>query len=229
MEVKKNPKANLESYRGTFMLLGLVFALVVAIVIFSISKPNVKVDVFDTQMGTIMEEEEMQVTRQDVEVTPPPQTEQTESDVIDVVDDDVKIKNNFNFDTETSDDDAVVFDDLGTDVGVSFDQEDEPVVWAEQMPEFPGGIVALKQFIAENVDYPTEAQENEIEGTVYLRFVVTKSGKVGEVQLVRGVDQLLDNAAMAVVKKLPDFKPGMQGGRTVPVWYSVPIVFQLTH
>jgi protein TonB len=62
---------------------------------------------------------------------------------------------------------------------------------------------------------------------VYLKFVVSAKGKVEQVQVTRGVDKLLDDEAVRVVKLLPDFKPGMQGGRAVAVWYSVPIVFKL--
>jgi protein TonB len=98
------------------------------------------------------------------------------------------------------------------------------------MPEFiAGGEAGLRQFIAEHIEYPELAQENDIQGTVYIRFVVTKTGTIGDVQVVRGVDPLLDEEAVRVVKSLPKFKPGMQGGRPVPVWFSVPIVFQLNN
>lgn len=229
METKKNPKADLEKLRGTFMLIGLVVALIVSYQVFNISKANVKIDTLESNTGSAVEEEQVEITRQDLTPPPPPPPEQQVSDVLEVVDNSVNLQDNFNFDSDIGDDDAIDFTDVdfsGDDEGTV---EEEPVVWAEQMPEFPGGIAALKRYIAENVEYPVEAQESEIEGTVYMRFVVSRSGKVGKVQVTRGVDPLLDDAAVEVVKKLPNFKPGMQGGRTVPVWYSVPIVFQLAH
>ncbi|MBN2892771.1 MAG: energy transducer TonB [Bacteroidales bacterium] len=228
MEVKKNPKVNLENYRGTFILTGLIVALIVVSIIFGLSKANVRIDDLQGNVQSKVEEEQVSVTRQDVTPPPPPPEQQQISEVIEIVKDDVKITDDFNFDTEADDDLMVDFTDIEFDDSEG-DVEEEPLVWAEQMPEFPGGEAALRQFIGENVVYPELAAENDIQGTVYIRFVVTKSGKVGEVQVTRGVDPLLDDEAVRVVKKLPNFKPGSQGGRAVPVWFSVPIVFQLNN
>jgi len=106
-------------------------------------------------------------------------------------------------------------------------EEEVAFTFVEEMPIFPGGETELRRLIGEYVDYPERAKENGIQGTVYLRFVVTATGTIGDVQLMRGVDPLLDAAAMAAVKKLPAFRPGRQGGVAVPVWYSVPVTFQL--
>ncbi|MBN2892304.1 MAG: energy transducer TonB [Bacteroidales bacterium] len=107
--------------------------------------------------------------------------------------------------------------------------EEEPVIWAEIMPEFPGGNNALRQYIAENIVYPELARENDIQGTVYVRFVITQTGNIGEVQIVRAVDPLLDNEAVRVVKELPDFKPASSKGKPVAIWYNVPIVFKIVY
>lgn len=104
---------------------------------------------------------------------------------------------------------------------------DDALVWAEKMPEFPGGIDSLKKFIVTNVKYPQEAIEKNIQGTVYLRFIIAKTGKVDNVQVTRGIDPFLDNEAIRVIKMLPDFEPGIQNQKPVAVWYSVPLVFQL--
>ena len=99
--------------------------------------------------------------------------------------------------------------------------------YVERMPEFAGGVNSLRAYIAKNIKYPEIARENEIQGTVYVRFVVKKNGEIGEVQIVKGVDPLLDNEAIRVIKSLPKFKPGMQDGIRVEVWYSIPIKFVL--
>ncbi len=104
---------------------------------------------------------------------------------------------------------------------------DEVLLISEQMPEFPGGEVALRKFIAENLQYPKITQECDISGKVYVRFVVTKIGEVANIQIVRGVDELLDMEAIRVISTLPNFKPGMQNGKPVNVWYTVPVDFQL--
>ncbi len=106
---------------------------------------------------------------------------------------------------------------------------DEDVVFlvTEKNPEFPGGLLALRRYIYDHLMYPAVARENDIQSTVYLRFVVMWDGKIGKIELQRGVDPLLDNEAIRVIKSLPRFKPGRQGGRPVSVWVSLPIVFRL--
>ncbi|WP_319502760.1 energy transducer TonB [uncultured Draconibacterium sp.] len=97
----------------------------------------------------------------------------------------------------------------------------------EDMPEFPGGDEALKKYIANALTYPEIAQKKEIEGKVYVSFVVEKDGSVGDAKIERGVDPSLDKEALRVVKALPMWKPGKQRGEPVRVQYTVPINFAL--
>jgi protein TonB len=105
--------------------------------------------------------------------------------------------------------------------------EPEPFFVVEEMPEYPGGNNALLQFIAKNLIYPTEALDNNVSGKVILKFVVTKDGSVGRIEVLKSVDPLLDQEAIRVVTILPKFKPGKQNGTPVPVWFMVPVSFQL--
>ena len=95
------------------------------------------------------------------------------------------------------------------------------------MPEFPGGDAALLKYIAETTVYPKEAKEKGIQGKVLARFMVKKDGSVSDVSVVQGVNSALDNEAIRVVKTLPSFTPGKLNGKTVPVWYMIPITFSL--
>ena len=97
----------------------------------------------------------------------------------------------------------------------------------EQMPQFPGGEGELLKYISSHIKYPTMAAENNIQGRVVVKFVVQKSGKVGEVVVLRGKDPDLDKEAVRVVKTLPDFIPGKMNGQAVSVWYTLPINFKL--
>jgi protein TonB len=106
--------------------------------------------------------------------------------------------------------------------------EPEIFVSVQEMPEFPGGQTALLQFIAKNLVYPDEAIENNIEGRIFIKFVVTPAGSVGKIELMKGVDPLLDKEAIRVIGTLPKFKPGKQNGEPVSVWYSVPVLFRIT-
>jgi protein TonB len=107
------------------------------------------------------------------------------------------------------------------------EQEPAPFTVVEEMPEPPGGLSGLLQFIADNTRYPAVPQENNIQGTVTVKFCVTSKGGIDQVSIIRGVDPELDAEAIRVVKILPAFRPGKQGGIPVPVWFTVPIKFQI--
>jgi TonB family protein len=97
----------------------------------------------------------------------------------------------------------------------------------EEMPQYPGGNEALKQFLADNIKYPTEAQKSGIQGRVYVTFIISKTGKVTNVKILRGVDEALDKEALRIINAMPNWEPGKQREKTVPVEYTIPINFDL--
>jgi TonB family protein len=97
----------------------------------------------------------------------------------------------------------------------------------EKMPEFPGGEKQLLNFISENLYYPIDAQKQGTQGKVIIRFVVEKTGEIAKVEVIRSVSAELDKEAIRVVKKLPQWKPGMLDGELVSVYYTLPILFRL--
>lgn len=105
--------------------------------------------------------------------------------------------------------------------------EEKPLNSVEEMPQFPGGEDELIRFIGDNLRYPAVAQEMGIEGRVTVRFVVSKNGEVGSVEIIRPLDPSCDKEAARVVKMMPKWIPGRQNGRSVPVYYTIPIVFRL--
>ena len=106
-------------------------------------------------------------------------------------------------------------------------EQEEVFFIVEEMPEFPGGDLELRKFIASSIKYPVVAQENGIQGKVYVSFVVKKDGSIGRARVVRGVDPSLDTEALRVVRALPKWIPGRQRGKQVAVSYTVPINFVL--
>lgn len=106
-------------------------------------------------------------------------------------------------------------------------QEEEIYTVVEKMPAFPGGDEARVKFLVENVKYPEEARKNGISGTVFVSFIVEKDGEISNVKLLKGVDDLLDNEALRVVKMMPAYEPGMQRGKPVRVQFNLPIQFNL--
>lgn len=106
--------------------------------------------------------------------------------------------------------------------------EENVCMSAEEMPEYPGGMPAMMAFIQENIQYPEEAKEAQIEGRVFCTFIIDKSGKVTEVKVAKSSGtQCLDDEAVRVVSLMPDWKPGMNEGEPVSVIYTIPISFLL--
>lgn len=97
----------------------------------------------------------------------------------------------------------------------------------EQMPSFPGGISGLRTYLNQNIRYPAEAQENCVQGRVVVSFVVGKDGHISDVTVLRSVDPSLDKEAVRVIKNMPRWTPGKQGGEPVKVRYNVPVSFRL--
>jgi TonB family protein len=106
-------------------------------------------------------------------------------------------------------------------------ESEVPYVIVEEMPMFPGGESQLLKFINKNTNYPEAAKEKNIQGKVIIRFCITAKGGISQVSVLKGVSPELDAEGIRVVKSLPDFNPGTQGGKPVPVWYMVPITFTL--
>lgn len=97
----------------------------------------------------------------------------------------------------------------------------------EQMPSFPGGISGLRTYLNQNIRYPAEAQDNCVQGRVVVSFVVGKDGHISDVTVLRSVDPSLDKEAVRVIRNMPRWTPGKQGGEPVKVRYNVPVSFRL--
>jgi len=97
----------------------------------------------------------------------------------------------------------------------------------EELPLFPGGEKEMMNWISGNVKYPPEAVKAKISGLVLVGFTVTSTGKVQNVKAVRGVSPALDAEAVRVIRSMPDWKPGKQGGKPIDVDFNVPVAFRL--
>lgn len=224
MNVKKNPKADIEKYRTLFFQFGLVLTLGVVLLAFEWPTRAGKVTELVASNNLDIEEEIIPVTRQEQNTPPPPPPAPQVSEVLNIVDDNVEIEEEYEIEDAEADQNTQV--DFVAKVEEE-EQEAEIFFIVEKMPEFPGGELGLRKWIAEHVKYPNIARENNIQGKVYVRFAVTESGSVDKVSIARGVDPLLDEEAIRVVKMSPKWSPGEQRGKKVSVWYTVPINFQL--
>ncbi len=226
MEVKKSPKADLESKKSVFMQIGLVVVLSLVFIAFEWTSTNVDVNTGLMIDEDAVEEEIIPITRQEEVKPPPPPPPPKVTDVLNIVENDVELEEELVIeDTEMDQDTEIDFSDINVE---EENTDDAPVFFiVEDMPEFPGGESALHKYLGTEVKYPVIAQENGIQGRVYVKFVVNIDGQVANVEIARGVDPSLDKEALRVVKAMPKWKPGKQRGKAVRVSYTVPINFVL--
>ena len=105
--------------------------------------------------------------------------------------------------------------------------QDEPLTIADKMPEFPGGVAKMMQYISKNIQYPRKCSEMGIQGTVFLAFIVKKDGTLTDIKIIKGVHEELDKVALEVVKQMPTWTPGENKGKVVSVRCNLPIRFRL--
>jgi len=228
MERKKNPKADLESKKVEFFLIGLIVSLSLSILAYeSKSYDNLDKGFGDLTMDELFEDE-IDITRP--EPPPPPKEEPPPPPE---VPEEIEIKEN-----EEELENELEVDDAETDQDEMMEMPEEvfeeAFISVEKMPMLGDcknedcTQSEIMKFIARNFKYPEIAKANGVEGRVILEFVVEKNGKVGRVKILRGIDKHVDKAAIEVVEKLndkksPKFSPGRQIGKAVPVKYTVPI------
>ena len=223
MEEKKSPKANLENKKLTFILIGLIISLAVAWAVFEIKSYD-KREIADIgRTVEVVEEEMVEITKQEQKPQPVEVPKQTTQ--IQVVEDDVEVE-----DVEIN---AEVDQNEVIEEYVPVEVEEEEVVEAEiftvveEMPEFPGGMAKLAEYLAKNIKYPQLARESGIQGRVFINFVVENDGSVTNVKVMRSLGGGCDEEAMRVVKSMPKWKPGKQRGKPVRVSYNLPVNFKL--
>ncbi|HOZ29596.1 MAG TPA: energy transducer TonB [Bacteroidales bacterium] len=230
MQVKKSDKVNLEKQKTNFLLIGLVLSLAICLVAFEWTTKEITETNLGNLSGEEIFEEEIENTTQE---TPPEEIEQPEPEpetVIEeltIVEDDVEV-NDVDFNSDANENTKTNIN-IVQSFEVEVEEEVEPIAFAvvEDKPLFPGGDAALMKFIADNTKYPEIAKENGIQGRVFIQFVIDKNGNVTKVQVAKGVDPYLDEEALRVVKMLPNWTPGKQRGKPVPVTFVVPINFKL--
>ncbi|GHA67445.1 energy transducer TonB [Pontibacter akesuensis] len=115
----------------------------------------------------------------------------------------------------------------GTSEVVAEVVEEKPYTYVEQMPTFPGGETEMLKYLGKNIRYPAAAQRAGVEGLVVLSFVVSKTGEISEIQVIKNLGAGTDEEAMRVVKTMPKWTPGKQNGRAVPVRYTLPVRFTI--
>ena len=231
MEIKKDPKVNLESRKTTYVLTGLVGIMAILFIALEWSNTSRRYSNLVGRTADLEEEEEIVMTVQNN--TPPPPPPPPMPDVIEqltVVEDDVEIEEVEMQSLEDDNNTVVEVVDLSADSGPSEEEEAEGnqiFTVVEQNPEFPGGEAALMAYIKKNLRYPAFAAENGIQGRVTLSFTVEKDGSIANIEVMRTPAEELSKEAIRVVQTMPKWKPGKQRGKAVRVKYILPVTFRL--
>jgi len=98
-----------------------------------------------------------------------------------------------------------------------------------EMPEFPGGVEAMKKYISENVHYPDSAKNESLQGKCFVKFIINPDGSISNVSVLKGVPRCTecDTEAVRVVRAMPRWKPGRVNKKTAPVYFNLPIIFKM--
>ena len=227
MEVKKSPKADLESKKTSNLLIGAILTLSVLFVGFEWSERDKKVTTDTGLQEVVFEEEIIPITEQEQpkQAPPPPEAPKVE-EVLEIMDNDSEVEEST---IQASDDTQAAVEVKYTPVEVEEEEVEEQQIFqvVEEMPEFPGGMGECMKFLGKNIKYPTISQENGVQGRVIVQFVVNRDGSIVDPVVVRGVDPYLDKEALRVISTMPKWKPGKQRGKAVRVKYTVPVMFRL--
>lgn len=222
MEIKKMPKADLENKKFVFLQIGIVLVLSLVLIASEWSTKDLPVNNSFREDAQFVEVEMIPITIPKETTPPPPPPKPT--DILNIVDNKDELINELVVTTtEMNSTDGIELVELPVEIR----DPEETFTIVEEMPEFPGGDAALMRYLAKSVRYPVIAEQNNIQGRVYIQFVINTNGEVTNAIVLRGVDPSLDKEAIRVVENMPSWKPGKQRNKPVRVSFTVPINFVL--
>lgn len=225
MEIKKKPTLVMENKRFPRFMIGLLLALSLLFVCLEWTNDD-KTVTLPTKTNVVWEDEELIpiTTMNDIKPKVIPPAPPKVIEVIEIIENDSKLDE---LDMETSEDLDQVVAIKHVDIIIEEPEEEEEVFTiVETMPQFPGGDDALRKFLADNIRYPTLAQENGIQGKVVVEFIIGKDGGVYDITVSRSVENSLDKEALRVVGLMPKWIPGKKNGKNVKVKYFLPVMFR---
>ncbi|MEL6917450.1 MAG: energy transducer TonB [Bacteroidota bacterium] len=238
MEVKKNPKADLNRYSGLFFVIGLTIVLFITWRALELKTYDKEEQIMEIVQAMDEIKEEVPKTEA-IKAAPPPPPSAPE--IIEVIEDEAEIEETLIESTETSQD-AIIEDVIihVDDVEVGEEEEEITVPFAviENVPIFPGCEGGtneerkacfqkkIQEHINTNFEYPPSALEMGTQGRVYVQFAIDSKGFVNEIR-TRGPDKVLEKEAARIIAALPQMTPGKQRGKNVRVPYSIPINFKM--
>lgn len=220
MEVKKNPKVDLQNRKGIFLEIGLIFSLTMCIIAFSVGQSKKAIEIISVA-GPEVEVELIDITKPEEPKTQAPvkQAVKLITNVINVVKNDVEIEEEFDFQDFTEDEIIVEAIEVEEDI-----VEEAAFVKVEIMPSFMGGdLNTFRTWFSGEFKIPAIAAENGIQGRVVMKFVIEKDGSIGGIEFLQSPDKVYEDEARRVLMKSPRWTPGRQRDQVVRVFYILPI------
>lgn len=221
MEVKKNPKVDLQNRKGIFLEIGLIVSIALCFVAFSVGQSKKTIEIIEVS-GPDVEVELVAVTKTEEPKTQAPvkQAVKLISDRVNIVKNTAVIEDTFHFEDFAEDEEIIV-----EEIAVEEVIEEEPVfVKVEIMPSFMGGdLNTFRTWFSGEFKIPAIAAENGIQGRVVMKFVVEKDGSIGGIEFLQSPDKVYEDEARRVLMKSPKWTPGRQRDQLVRVFYILPI------
>lgn len=221
----KSKKANLENRRTIFLEAGMILALAAVLLAFEWKSMDSGGFGLDMTRNITLEEDMAEITIQKKQEPPKPKVPIAQVFEV-VLNDEVFEDEILEIDAENDADDFNNLDNI-IEEDEREEEEVQPFRIVQQMPSYPGGDEAYFRFLKANLDYPQMAREAGISGVVYVQFVVSKDGSVGEATVQRGIGGGCDEEALRVVNRMPKWNPGKQLTKPVPVIMILPVHFKL--
>lgn len=237
MEEIKSMTEELRGQRGTSLLLGYVMVLALMFVAFEYTQREIKYDELEPIYESAFEEDMIPITTQKEQMAPPPAAAPKVAEILNIVDDETELAEE---EVQTSEEvNQAISTVTGTgaptavvaapSIGPVREESDDDRIFeiVEENAQFPGGDDACYKWLYDNIKYPAIAQEQGIQGRVFVRFVVNKDGSIVDVEVTRSPDPSLSKEAERVIKMMPKWKPARQGNKPVRSRFNLPVMFKL--
>jgi protein TonB len=206
-------------------MIGLTFTLGITLLAFE-WKSYDSIEIGNLNGGTVVVEEDI-VLQTEQNTPPPPPPPATVVAEIEIVSNNSRDVQEFNFNAEADNETINEEYFAPTETEEALEEERQIFIIVEESAGYPGGDAARQNFLRENLKYPAIARESGIQGTVYVTFVVERDGSLTDIKILRGIGGGCDEEAMRVVKMMPKWAPGKQRGKPVRCQFNMPIKFTL--
>ena len=238
MEAINAVNNELRGQKSTGILIGYILTLALMFVAFEYTQRDVAVQEEERIYDMVMEEDMIPITQQQEVMAPPPAAAPKVVDpIINIVDNNTDLPEKEVETTEEINQAIVSTPGTGTPsaavatgpVGPVVEEVDDDRIFdvVEENAQFPGGDEACIKWLHDHIKYPSICQEQGVQGSVIVAFVVNKDGSIVDVKVLRSPDQHLSDEAVRVVKQMPKWKPARQGNRSVRSRFNLPVMFRL--